>query len=296
MTQDARRAKRAGRVVLEIYGKYDQKVRELARAHDVTCRVGCSHCCKLPASASVPEMVPVVAYLADRADWPKRRAALEPKIRAYLEVAFPVDPQDGAARAAFYKQQVPCVFLDDDQTCSIYPVRPSACRYHLAVSPPENCAVDAVDNQVGLVNLRKLEDLVILAGASEMKAIVGGSIPAAFATAAKMLGVELSVDETVVEKATLISVNVVSAEQLERDRMRSVKVRRGAFFQCQACDGICHYDSREPLTDQGEDEEVEIKTIANRFCNARACVEQEAEMHGVSVERVLEWHAPRSGD
>lgn len=290
MTQDARAAKRAGRVVLQIYGKYGDRVRELAIAKGTTCREGCSHCCRLPASATIPEMVPVVAYLADRADWPRRRAELERKIRAYLAVSFPIDPRDDAARTAFFQAQIPCVFLADDETCSVYPVRPSACRFHYSVSPPENCALGAEDNIVGRLDLRKLEDLVLLAGARELGALSGGSIPAAFVAAARMLGVELDVDEELAEKSLWTNISVEAAERVV------AKVRRGTFFQCQACNRICHYDSRAPLGDVGEDEEVEVKTIANRFCNDVACVAAEAELHGVPLERVLEWHQPRSGD
>lgn len=212
VTQENRAAKRAGRVVLQVYAKYEDRVREFAISKGTTCRAGCSHCCKLPASATVPEMVPVVAYLVDRIDWYRKRPLLEQRIRDYLAVQFPVDPTDSALRSEFFKAQVPCVFLDDDGTCSVYPVRPSACRYHYVVSPPENCAVGAADNVVARIDLRKLEDLVLLQGARALGSLVGGSIPSAFAVAAQMMGVELAVDEHLVAKTTWANISVESAE------------------------------------------------------------------------------------
>jgi len=38
----------------------------------------------------------------------------------------------------WFRRQVPCVFLEGNM-CSIYEVRPSTCRSHAVVTPPEDC-------------------------------------------------------------------------------------------------------------------------------------------------------------
>lgn len=36
--------------------------------------------------------------------------------------------------------KTPCVFLNEEDRCSIYNVRPSACRHHVVFSPPDKCS------------------------------------------------------------------------------------------------------------------------------------------------------------
>jgi len=50
MSQDARRARRAGKVVLQLYREHAPFVADAASRMGVTCEEGCSHCCKLPAT------------------------------------------------------------------------------------------------------------------------------------------------------------------------------------------------------------------------------------------------------
>ena len=68
MSQDERRAKRVGKVVLQLYRKHAATVADAAESLRVSCKEGCSHCCMLPATATIPEMVPV-EYLTTRSDW-----------------------------------------------------------------------------------------------------------------------------------------------------------------------------------------------------------------------------------
>lgn len=58
-------------------------------------------------------------------------------------------------------------------------------------------------------------------------------------------------------------------------------------FKCQGCGRVCDWETRMPVVDQ---DNAEYKSIANRFCDAPACIEAEAEAHGLPVARVLQWH------
>ena len=133
MSQDARRARRAGKIVLQLYREHAPHVADAATRMGVTCKAGCSHCCKLPATATVPEIVPVVEALVARADWTKRRPALERELTRHLEAFATVNILDEEERAGFFTRQLPCVFLKN-QRCEIYAHRPAVCRYHMVIS------------------------------------------------------------------------------------------------------------------------------------------------------------------
>lgn len=59
-------------------------------------------------------------------------------------------------------------------------------------------------------------------------------------------------------------------------------------FQCQGCDRVCDWSTREPVevTDA-----TEVKTIGNRFCNEPACVAMETQTYGVRHPRHLGFSA-----
>lgn len=58
-------------------------------------------------------------------------------------------------------------------------------------------------------------------------------------------------------------------------------------FSCQHCNRICDWDSREPLSVV---DDVEVKTIGERYCNTDQCIEAEARVHRLPIERVRAWH------
>jgi Fe-S-cluster containining protein len=63
----------------------------------------------------------------------------------------------------FLYQQLnrPCVFLNNDtKDCNIYDIRPSACRYHVVISPAENCAATERGGEITAVNLIGAEHLI----------------------------------------------------------------------------------------------------------------------------------------
>lgn len=58
-------------------------------------------------------------------------------------------------------------------------------------------------------------------------------------------------------------------------------------FNCQNCALDCCWNCRKPL------QVDEIKTIANRFCEAEECVIAEAKIRGVTPEWVRRRHQQR---
>ena len=208
MSQDARRAKRAGKVVLQLYREQAPYVAESAARLGVTCKEGCAHCCMLPATATIPEMVPVVEYLTNRCDWDRRRPALERELAHQLSEFANVDVLDERERVAFFRRQLPCAFLTKDKRCEIYAVRPAVCRYHMVVSPPENCEVGPEARQIALVDLHKIEHAVAIKGAEALGELTGGPIALAFVLAAKLLGVKLDVDRELMRRVMMVRIAV----------------------------------------------------------------------------------------
>ena len=208
MSQDARRAKRAGKIVLQLYREYAPTVADAAERMGVTCKTGCAHCCMLPATATIPEMVPVVEYLVGRCDWNQRRPALERELTHQLAEFAGVDVLDPIERARFFTRQLPCAFLTKDKRCEIYAVRPTVCRYHMVVSPPGNCALGAADPTVARVDFRKIENTVAVDAARAFGELTGGPIALAFVIAAKFLGVKLDIDRELVRRVTMVRIAV----------------------------------------------------------------------------------------
>lgn len=208
MSQDERRAKRAGKVVLQLYREYAPRIADAAERMGVTCKTGCAHCCMLPAAATIPEMIPVVEYLTSRCDWNRRRPALEKELTHQLTEFAGVNMLDERERVAFFRRQLPCAFLTKDKRCEIYAVRPTVCRCHMVVSPPQNCALGAGDPTVARVDLREIEDTVAVQAAQTFGELTGGPIALAFVLAAKLLGVKLNVDRELMRRVTMVSIEI----------------------------------------------------------------------------------------
>lgn len=202
MSQDERRARRAGKVVLQLYREHDPPAQEIATRMSVSCKEGCAHCCQLPATATIPEMVPIVEYLTSRADWPRRRPALERELTHQLTAFVGVNVLVESERVAFFQRKLPCVFLTKDQRCEIYKVRPTVCRYHMVVSPPESCE----GGEIAIVDMHAVENRIALGGAEAFGELTGGPIALAFVLAADMLGVKLTIDRDLIKRVTLVRI------------------------------------------------------------------------------------------
>lgn len=130
----------------------------------ISCRKGCSACCRVqPVPVTPPEAV-AIARLVDALPEPRRRAVRTSFASArerlgaagLYDVFIRRDP--GITRAAataaarrYIALGLACPFLIDD-ACSIYPDRPFVCRQYFVTSPPELCAAP-LDNNVRPVKM-----------------------------------------------------------------------------------------------------------------------------------------------
>ena len=121
--------------------------------HQVSCQKGCAACCRMMIPLAPPEALALHTYI-DSLE-PSRRAtclARLESIQANLKEAGLDEPLQQVAfsdrqasdelleplNQAYYALRLPCPFLEDE-VCSIYDHRPSACRELLVTSPPERC-------------------------------------------------------------------------------------------------------------------------------------------------------------
>ena len=84
------------------------------------CKSGCAWCCHIEVVATVPEVLRIADFLHTKAP-PKQSLLLRKQIAANCEKAA------GLNSEARGRAHVPCGLLIDNR-CSVYPVRPLACR------------------------------------------------------------------------------------------------------------------------------------------------------------------------
>ena len=83
----------------------------------VACRAGCAYCCSVRVEVTAPEALQIAEQVQQ---WPDAE-------QAALVLRLQQKSSHHRSAEASLPQRVPCAFLADDR-CSIYALRPSACR------------------------------------------------------------------------------------------------------------------------------------------------------------------------
>lgn len=119
-----------------VYEEADALLVEYFKRHNlkVACKPGCNSCCMLLAIITISDGVYLAEEVLSRDDWRTRLQEIRKAAGDHCYIG--IDKQNWFAR----KQQ--CVFLKDG-ACSVYKKRPSACRFHYVLSPPEDCHPDS---------------------------------------------------------------------------------------------------------------------------------------------------------
>lgn len=86
----------------------------------LACRQGCDYCCHPPVSATVAEVANIVAYVEAQLP-PEETERLRERVQQMKSLTEPMSSRERA------KSNLPCPFLEAGR-CSVYPVRPLACR------------------------------------------------------------------------------------------------------------------------------------------------------------------------
>jgi Fe-S-cluster containining protein len=129
----------------------EQNVRQ--RQEFISCRKGCAACCRMLVPLSVPEAFALHAYFErlpedeqtrlrcrlNAAKLNLQEAGIWDGLQAVSESDTPLtDDMLEPLNQAYYSLRMPCPFLENEQ-CTIYEERPSACRELLVTSPAELC-------------------------------------------------------------------------------------------------------------------------------------------------------------
>jgi Fe-S-cluster containining protein len=129
----------------------------------ISCKAGCGACCRQMVPVSIFEAEALAAWIRTLPE--SRRQELAGRFHQALlklSAAGLIDRMvnedwladtDSARQLAleYFYQRVPCPFLENE-SCSIYPIRPLICREYLVSSPAEHCA-DPVNFQIVPVRL-----------------------------------------------------------------------------------------------------------------------------------------------
>jgi Fe-S-cluster containining protein len=121
-----------------------------AAGRPISCKAGCGACCRQIVPVTATEAVRIEQVVEEmpeprRSEIRARFAAAEERFKqAGLLDALDGPPLRGKENLrtfglSYFAVGVPCPFLEDE-SCSIYPERPLACREYLATTPSENCA------------------------------------------------------------------------------------------------------------------------------------------------------------
>ena len=126
--------------------------RSAAEGRPISCRAGCGACCRQLVPLS-PSEARALARLVDTLPEPRRstiRSRFDEALHK-LEVAGLLSrmgtrtPEERSALGkAYFQQGIACPFLENE-SCSIHPDRPMACREYLVTSPAENCRTPSAD-------------------------------------------------------------------------------------------------------------------------------------------------------
>lgn len=153
--QTDKQARRLGHRVLQVYKDQETEVNNRVEMVRTSCSKGCSSCCYQLTIVTFPEAVAIAEHLLSTAEGQARLQMFTTQVFGLLGVLGESD----LSRESFFKLKRACLFLKNNE-CSIYPVRPAACRYHFVVSDPKHCAPEAEDPITHRIDLRKYETTV----------------------------------------------------------------------------------------------------------------------------------------
>jgi Fe-S-cluster containining protein len=160
----------------------------------VSCRAGCSHCCRQLIPVSLVEAralmtalgkLPVAKQKAVRKRFEAALARLEDNGLVHPKGAAPrtalISPGEGDAsdlwgqvNRAYYALHIDCPFLENDR-CVAYEERPFACREYLVTSDPELCR--DLDPRIEAVPRAAYTTRALTETVEELEGIRPGGIP-----------------------------------------------------------------------------------------------------------------------
>jgi Fe-S-cluster containining protein len=169
----------------------DDAASELAAAgQPISCKQGCNHCCYQAVPISLVEAEALAEWIRTLPEDQQQELARRFRetilklsaagLTENLDHMVPNGPGEAAVKLAFdyLYLRIPCPFLEDG-ACSIYAIRPFACREYLVTSAPEHC-FDPGTRQVKGVQLPRRFFTLLKESATEADETARGWIPLVF--------------------------------------------------------------------------------------------------------------------
>jgi len=111
-------------LMLELYDKAEKYAEKHISEEEIShiyCRPSCPFCCRLNVPVLSPEVSVICGYLKNNLSKSKIRHLVEKIKKLHMNIKYLDDVE------RIYSNS-PCAFLDENESCSIHPVRPFICR------------------------------------------------------------------------------------------------------------------------------------------------------------------------
>ncbi|MGE5404310.1 MAG: YkgJ family cysteine cluster protein [Candidatus Saccharibacteria bacterium] len=142
----------------DFYGKYD-RLNDLFSPY-TACQIGCNSCCHYNVGVSYIEAEYIRQFVVQNIELSVLKtiiSRIKDQQKHYIrETQRPRhQKQDEAMLADYFKKNLPCPFLAENNKCLIYSVRPFTCRAHSAVSSPDSCRTGKSLELLDVMNLNQ---------------------------------------------------------------------------------------------------------------------------------------------
>jgi Fe-S-cluster containining protein len=138
--------------LLQLYAELEGPLHQALEGHPISCKPRCTHCCYMMTLCGMQEGLIMANWVMDSLTWKHH-------VRE-LRKAAKVMAAAGTTQGDHFRKKKPCVFLNKEDLCDVYDVRPAACRFYYVVSPPEDCAPEMNGKNVLAANTSMQEAMV----------------------------------------------------------------------------------------------------------------------------------------
>jgi len=121
----------------DVYLTFDDAINEFKKYSP--CDKGCWHCCCAIVETAVIEAENIRRYVMENFNEDEVEE-LAKKVKSILKYQPNLlQMSNERVKMNYLKQSIPCPFLDSNNSCTIYSVRPITCRKHIVFSSKELC-------------------------------------------------------------------------------------------------------------------------------------------------------------
>lgn len=126
--KQAKTPKELSGAVIKLYATLDKAIADSPVT--TACKPGCDYCCHYRVRATAPEVLLIAQHIQT---WPEaKRTALLSRLEKHYSTVI------GLSVEQHFSTNIPCPLLENHQ-CSVYALRPVACRGHHELTSVQSC-------------------------------------------------------------------------------------------------------------------------------------------------------------